>query len=279
MQSFAGKRAVITGGGSGIGREIARLLVSEGCSVSLCDVFDENLSETKRLCEANRRAEDVRVTTHLADVSDEAQMAGFRDEVAQQLETTSIDLLFNNAGIGGNTSILDDSVGARREWERTFNICWGGVYFGTRTFLPMLVRSREAHLVNMSSINGFWAMINPDQPRTAYSAAKFAIKGFTEALIGDLRVNAPHVNCSVVMPGHIGTPVVFNQLKIQTGQFASISAGTFAAQSEETVGGMATERARRYLEDAPTTAQEAAETILAGVRAKRWRILVGRDAV
>jgi hypothetical protein len=81
---------------------------------------------------------------------------------------------------------------ASDEWERTFNICWGGVYNCTRAFLPLLQHAEEGHIVNTSSINGFWASVGPRIPHTAYSAAKFAVKGFTEALITDLRINAPH---------------------------------------------------------------------------------------
>ena len=84
-------------------------------------------------------------------------------------------------------------------------MCWGGVYNGSRAFMPLLVASDEGHIVNTSSVNGFWAALGPGTPHTAYSAAKFAVKGFTEALIIDLRLNAPHVHASVVMPGHIGT--------------------------------------------------------------------------
>ena len=90
-----------------------------------------------------------------------------------------------------------------------FAVCWGGVYLGTRTFLPMLLASEAGHVVNTSSVNGFWATLG-GSAHTAYSAAKFAVKGFTEALITDFRVNAPHLRASVVMPGHIGTSIVFN---------------------------------------------------------------------
>ena len=79
------------------------------------------------------------------------------------------------------------------------------------------MKADEGHIVNTSSVNGFWASVGPDVTHTAYSAAKFAVKGFTEALITDLRLNAPHIKCSVVMPGHIGTSIVANSRKIQTG--------------------------------------------------------------
>ena len=80
---------------------------------------------------------------------------------------------------------------SRAEWERTFNVCWGGVYLGVRTFLPMLQAADEAHIVNTSSVNGFWASLGPNVSHTAYAAAKFAVKGFTEALITDLRAQRP----------------------------------------------------------------------------------------
>ena len=98
----------------------------------------------------------------------------------------------------------------RADWERTFGICWFGVYYGSRVFLPLLVASDDGYIVNTSSVNGFWACLGPDVPHTAYSAAKFAVKGFTEALTIDLRLNAPHVKAAVVMPGHVGTSIVIN---------------------------------------------------------------------
>src|ERR1700688_2302128 len=214
MKDFAGRIAVITGGGTGMGRELARQLVAESCNVAMCDISADAMAETRRLCEVERLPQGLRITTHIADVSIEDQLLRFRDEVVEQQATDRIHLLFNNAGIGGGGSLFTNS---REQWERTFNICWGGVYLGVRTFLPMLVKADEARIVNTSSVNGFWASIGPGVSHTAYSAAKFAGKGFTEALINDLRLNAPHVKCSVVMPGHIGTSIVSNTRKIQTG--------------------------------------------------------------
>src|SRR6266851_3281665 len=128
MKDFAGRIAVVTGGGSGMGRELVRQLVAEGCNVAMCDVFAAPMAETERLCEADRLPQGLRITTHIADVSDEAQVQRFRDEVAAQQETDKIHLLFNNAGIGGGGSLIASS---REEWEKTFNVCWGGVYHST----------------------------------------------------------------------------------------------------------------------------------------------------
>src|SRR5437868_4014160 len=213
MKDFAGRMAVVTGGGTGMGRELARQLIAEGCSVAMCDVSARNMAETVALCEADGVPQGARVTAHLADVSDETQLVRFREEARTQHDTDRLHLLFNNAGIGGGGSIVNDS---REEWERTFNVCWGGVYLGVRTFLPMLQAADEAHIVNTSSVNGFWASLGPNVSHTAYAAAKFAVKGYSEALITDLKLNAPHIKVSVVMPGHIGTAIVANSRKVLT---------------------------------------------------------------
>ena len=210
---FAGRTAVVTGGGSGMGRELVRQLVAEACNVAMCDVSPTGLAETQRLCEAAGLPQGLRVTTHIADVAERTQVERFRDEVADRHQIDKIHLLFNNAGISGGGSMVTNS---RDEWERTFNICWGGVYNCARAFLPMLQNAEEGHIVNTSSINGFWASVGPRIPHTAYSAAKFAVKGFTEALITDLRINAPHIKCSVVMPGQIGTSIRANTRKIHS---------------------------------------------------------------
>jgi NAD(P)-dependent dehydrogenase (short-subunit alcohol dehydrogenase family) len=290
MKDFAGKTAVITGGGTGMGRELARQLVAEGCNVAMCDVSARAMAETVRLIEADGRPQGTKVTTHLADVSLEAALIDFREELKAQQDTDRIHLLFNNAGIGGGGSMIADS---RAAWEKTFNVCWGGVYLGVRTFLPMLMAADEGHIINTSSVNGFWATIGPNTSHTAYAAAKFAVKGFTEALITDLRLTAPHIKCSVVMPGHIGTSIVANSRKVQAGADADeMSADELAAARgrmakagmdmsqvpDAAIQDMVAEAARRFLEDAPMTAADAAKVILDGVKAERWRILVGEDA-
>ena len=134
MKDFGGKLAVITGGGTGMGRELARQLIAEGCDVAMCDVSAENMAETVALCEAEAPQGRI-VTAHLCDVGDESQVLGFRDEVMDQHNRDHINLLFNNAGIAGGGSFVKDD---RDLWERTFNICWYGVYYCARAFLPRL---------------------------------------------------------------------------------------------------------------------------------------------
>jgi NAD(P)-dependent dehydrogenase (short-subunit alcohol dehydrogenase family) len=289
MKDFRDKIAVVTGGGTGMGRELARQLSAEGCHVAMCDVLSENMVESRRLCLAGAPA-GVRVTTHPCDVSKEAEMIAFRDAVMAEHRTDHINLLFNNAGIGGGGSFLTEE---RADWERTFDICWLGVYYGTRVFLPLLVAGDDGYVVNTSSVNGFWACLGPDTPHTAYSAAKFAVKGFTEALTIDLRLNAPHVKAAVVMPGHVGTSIVINSGKV-------LGKGGALDMSAKDVARLRGELVRRgfpvqdvpddqiraimeqigvgFRDNAPTTAAEAAKVILDGVRNEAWRILIGDDA-
>jgi len=159
--------------------------------------------------------------------------------------------------------------------------------------MPLLVASQDAHLINTSSVNGFWATLGPQSSHTAYSAAKFAVKGFSEALITDLANNAPHVKVSVVMPGHIGTSIAINSGRILNGRQADeLSDDDIVAMrkrwaslgmvnedtTDEQIRVLVGEMGRRFRDDAPTTAEQAASIILDGVREERWRILVGNDA-
>jgi len=285
VDSFAEKLAVVTGGGSGMGRELALQLVAMGCDVAICDVFPEGIAETKRRCLSQAR-QGTRVVTFPADVSIEDQVLAFVAAVKRDLDTDHIHFLFNNAGIGGGGGFVD---GDRAEWERTFSVCWYGVYYCTRAFLPLLKNADDGHIVNTSSVNGFWASIGSGRPHTAYCAAKFAVKGFTEALMTDLALNAPHIKCSVVMPGHIGTNIPTNSRKLLKGSETAIDVAAarkglaargvdVVAYSDDQIRARVEELERRFREDAPTSAAEAATIILNGVKAEKWRILVGKDA-
>jgi NAD(P)-dependent dehydrogenase (short-subunit alcohol dehydrogenase family) len=289
MDNFTGRIAVVTGGGTGMGRELVRQLAKEGCHVATCDVSETTVRETTTLALEDAPT-GTRVTSFVADVSDESQLVAFRDCVARDHSTSSINLLFNNAGIAGGGSFVDDE---RSSWERTFAIDWGGVYLGTRTFLPMLMAAKEGHIVNTSSINGIFASIGPSRPHTAYCAAKFAVRGFSEALITDLRVNAPHINVSVVMPGHVGTSIVINSgivhgkepddlttedlVKIRR-QLAQGGTPVDEVEDEDLRKGVAM-FGEAFRDLAPLSAASAATIILDGVRKNQWRILVGDDAV
>ena len=292
MDNFRSKIAVVTGGGAGMGRELCVQLVKEGCAVATCDVMMDNINETKALC--NEVDSDIEVTMHQCDVSREVDVNRLRDEVTAA-HGNAINLVFNNAGIGGGGTMTSEET--RDEWERTFDVCWYGVYYTCRAFMPHVIASDEGWLVNTSSINGFWASIGPNTPHTAYSAAKFAVKGFTEALITDLRLHAPHVGASVVMPGHIGTSIAINSgqilgrsvplewsddevKEVRAGMMES--SGTVAEDvmnlSDDQIREVMHQRQIDFRDKAPTSAAQAAAIILNDVKAGRWRILVGDDA-
>jgi NAD(P)-dependent dehydrogenase (short-subunit alcohol dehydrogenase family) len=294
MDTFTGKLAVVTGGGSGMGRELVRQLAAQGSSVAACDLNADAVTQTADLAQAGGPP-GIRVTGHVCDVSDESQVLRFRDELLEEHARDHVDLVFSNAGIGGGESF----IGSPREvWERTFAVDWWGVYYCARAFVPLLIASGDGVLVNTSSVNGFWASLGPGMPNTAYSAAKFAVKGFSEALIEDLRANAPQVRVAVVMPGHVGTDIIVNSLRarglpepermsdVQLAELIPLN-----VQAELIRGGVLAEGAspddlRRMLvrmnadfrDKAPLSAAQAATVILDGVRSGAWRILVGEDA-
>jgi NAD(P)-dependent dehydrogenase (short-subunit alcohol dehydrogenase family) len=288
MDSFEGKLAVVTGGGSGMGRELARQLAGQGCSVAACDWNAEGVAETAVLA-LTEAPDGVLVTGHPCDVSDEAQVLRFRDELLGQHASDHVDLVFSNAGIGGGGSFVSSS---REEWERTFAVDWWGVYYCARVFLPLLIASGDGVLVNTSSVNGLWATLGPGMPNTAYSTAKFAVRGFSEALIEDLRANAPGVRVAVVMPGHVGTDIIANTFRAHGADPAHLSgtaledARTALTGAGALAGGASDDDVRQFLvrastdfrDKAPLSAGAAAAIILDGVRSGAWRILVGEDA-
>jgi len=289
MKTFRGKLAVVTGGGTGMGRELTTQLAAEGCHVAICDVSAENMAETRQLA-GDVTVAGARVTTHVCDVSDERQVLAFCDAVVAEHRSDHVNLLFNNAGIGGGGSFV---TGDRAEWERTFNVCWYGVYYCTRAFLPLLVASDEGCIINTSSVNGFWASLGPSVSHTAYPAAKFAVKGFTEALITDLRLNAPHVKAVLVMPGHVGPSILFNSPKVLGKPDALNASGEDVAtvramlerrglptdaMTDDQLRAAMHQMAVAFRDNAPTSAAQAATTILEGVRTDTWRVLVGQDA-
>lgn len=291
MDTFAEKLAVVTGGGSGMGRELVIQLAAGGCSVATCDLNADGVAETVELAQAGM-LDGARVTGHRCDVSDEAQVLRFRDEVLEQHGCNHVDLVFNNAGIGGGESFVSSP---REVWERTFAVDWWGVYYCTRAFLPLLIASSEAVLVNTSSVAGFWAMLAPGVPNTAYSTAKFAVKGFSEALIEDLRINAPHVRVAVVMPGHVGTNIIANSSRVhglsEPGQMTDSELAAIRAElvrngmqaaadvpDDQLLGQVIQKMSDGFRDSAPVSAGAAATVILDAIRAGQWRILVGEDA-
>jgi NAD(P)-dependent dehydrogenase (short-subunit alcohol dehydrogenase family) len=210
------------------------------------------------------------------------------------LSSDHVDLVFSNAGIGGGESFISSP---REAWEHTFAVDWWGVCYCARAFLPLLIASGDGVLVSTSSVNGFWAALGP-VPNSAYSTAKFAVKGFTEALIVDLRSNAPQVRVVLVMPGHVGTDIIANSLRARgfpapeqmsdaqveelvprDAQAKLIEAGMLAeGTSTDDLRQMLVRANADFRDQAPVSAAEAATIILDGVRSGSWRILIGEDA-
>ena len=293
VDSLTGKLAVVTGGGSGIGRELVRQLAAQGCSVATCDVNAGTIAATAAAVWATAPP-GVQVTSHACDVSDEAQVQRFRDELLEQHASDHVDLVFSNAGVFGGASFVKDS---REEWERTFAINWWGVYFCARTFLPLLIASGDGVLVNIGSVAGFWPTAGDGLPITAYGTSEFAIKGFSEALVEDLRTNAPQVRVVVVMPGVVNTDIAENsrralglpawdelsdaellELLPENTRATLIEMGLLAEDFSADDLRQVIRRMKPELQDKGFNAAQAATGILDGVRSGAWRILVGDEA-
>ena len=249
FEKFENRIAVLTGGASGIGREILLQLVRRGTHVAVCDIDQGRLEATVRRARASNP--DVRVTAHLHDVSDEKSVARFVKEVVREHGGDAIHLIFNNAGVAGGGSFV---VGQRDEWERTFAVSWFGTYYCTRAFLPMLIAADQGVIVNTSSVSGMWASLGVGSPHTAYSSAKFAVRGFTESLLVDLRAYAPHVSAVLVIPGHV-----------RTGMPAPPRSWRRALNS-------------LFADYQPVSSKQAAEAILNAVSNGDWRVVIGQDA-
>ena len=293
MDWFTGKLAVVTGGGSGMGRELVRQLAARGCSVAACDVDAGAVAAAAAAARAGGPP-GVAVTGHACDVCDEAQVLRFRDELLGQHGAGHVDLVFANAGIGGGESFV---ASPREVWERTFAVDWWGVYYCARVFLPLLIASGDGVLVNTSSVNGLWAALGP-VPNSAYSTAKFAVRGFTEGLIVDLRANAPQVRVVLVMPGHVGTDIIANSWRArgfpapehmsdeQVQELIPPDVRATLTEAGALAEGASPSELRQLLvrgnadfrDKAPVTAKQAAGAILDGVRSGAWRILIGEDA-
>jgi NAD(P)-dependent dehydrogenase (short-subunit alcohol dehydrogenase family) len=243
---YKGKVAVITGAGSGIGRALAVELGKRGARLAISDVNDEGLAETVALCE-QAGAEGHKY--HL-DVADRQAVIAHSEEVMRDLG--SVNLVVNNAGVA-LMAMVEDMSWEDFDWLMAIN--FGGVVNGTKAFLPHLIASGDGHLVNVSSVFGFIGV--PTQ--SAYNAAKFAVRGFTEALRQEMLVLGHPVAVSCVHPGGIKTNIARD------------------ARSAKDLGDR-TERSKDFERAARTTPEKAAQIILRGVDRKKPRILVGPDA-
>jgi NAD(P)-dependent dehydrogenase (short-subunit alcohol dehydrogenase family) len=254
MTAISGSAAAVTGAASGIGRALALELAARGCDLALADRDEAGLQQLaaeigKEIGKGGTR----KVTTHRVDVGEPAQIQEFAQ--AAIAAHPSLNIVVNNAGVAllGAFNEVDQ---AQMEW--LININFWGVVHGTRAFLPHLSKQREAHIVNLSSIFGILAP--PGQ--TAYCAAKFAVRGFSESLRHELAMANSPVKLSVVHPGGVSTNIVRNS--------RSGSGITDNARRAESID--------RFDAIAKTTPPVAAQRIILGIEKNQPRILIGNDA-
>ncbi|MDV6012906.1 SDR family NAD(P)-dependent oxidoreductase [Haloechinothrix sp. LS1_15] len=245
MKEFSTKVAVVTGAGSGIGRALAVRLATQGARLALSDVNAVAVASTAALCEK----EGATVRHDVLDVADRAAMNAYAGEVAAEFGT--VNLVVNNAGVALTANVAEMSWDDL-DWIVGINF-WGVVH-GTKAFLPHLIASGDGHLVNVSSVFGLIAV--PSQ--SAYNATKFAVRGFTEALRQEMRLDKHPVGVSCVHPGGIKTNI---------------------ARNARAADGLDTDELSALFDRIARTSPEgAADRILRGVRRNQAKILVGPDA-
>ncbi|MGH1350467.1 MAG: SDR family NAD(P)-dependent oxidoreductase [Methyloligellaceae bacterium] len=246
LMQLKDKTAVVTGAASGIGRATAISLAKRGCHVALADINAEGLNETVKLLSSY----PIKVSSHILDVSNPAAIKAFPSQILA--EHPEIDILVNNAGVsaGGTFEMVSEE-----DFEWVININFWGVVHMTRAFLPILKRSTEARLVNVSSIFGIIA----PPGHTAYAASKFAVRGFSQSLRHELLDT--NVGVTVVHPGGVASSIADN---------ARIPSGA----TEEMIA-----EAKAEAKDKLTLSPEAAgETLVQGIEQRKARVLIGKDA-
>jgi NAD(P)-dependent dehydrogenase (short-subunit alcohol dehydrogenase family) len=243
---FAGRTCVITGAGSGIGRALSLSLAAQGARLALSDINLAAVEETAARATAAGAAE---VRAYALDVADRSAHLASAEAVIARFGT--IHLVINNAGVAVSKNVLDMPL---EDFEWLMGINFWGVIYGTYAYLPALIASGDGHLVNISSLFGLLAV--PTQ--SAYNAAKFAVRGFTEAVRQEMLVAKEPVQVHCVHPGGVKTNI--------------------ARSARAQPGVSAEEMGRRFEKIAQLTPEQAAAIILRGVRRGSPRILVGKDA-
>lgn len=249
MKSLQGRVAAITGAGSGIGRALAAELAAKGCHLALSDIDKAGLEETVELIE---RA-GLRVTDHAVDVADREAMEDWAQQVVDH--HGFVNLIVNNAGVALGSTVEAMSY---EDFEWLMGINFWGVVHGTKAFLPHLKAAGEGHIVNISSVFGLIGI--PSQ--SAYNAAKFGVRGFTEALRIELDLDGGGVSCTTIHPGGIKTNIARN---------ARFDASVEALGQDPAKAVAASERA--FL----TSPERAARVIVSAIEANRRRAMIGPD--
>ena len=246
MSEFRGRVAVVTGAGSGIGRALALELASRGARLALSDVDSVGLAATVAAVE--QRGGEVR-SDHL-DVSERGSVLDYAETVRRHFGV--VNQVYNNAGIAFHGDVEKTEF---KDLERVIDVDFWGVVNGTKAFLPHLVESGDGHVVNVSSLFGLLSI--PSQ--SAYNAAKFAVRDFTEALRQEMLIARHPVHVTCVHPGGIKTAIARN---------ATVAEG----QDQKSVAEFFDRRL------AKTTPEQAALVILRGVEKNKARVLIGNDA-
>jgi butyryl-CoA dehydrogenase len=250
MKDFRGRVAAITGAGSGIGRALANALARQGAHLALSDIDDAGLAETVVQCEGL----GVKITSEHVDVADRCAVYAWADCVVA--EHGHVNLIINNAGVALGATVESMSY---EDFEWLMRINFWGVVYGTKAFLPYLRQSGEGHVVNLSSVFGLISV--PSQ--SAYNAAKFAVRGFTDTLRMELAIENTNVSVTTVHPGGIKTNIARN---------ARLD------PSIREVGEDPAKAAKQFERAFITSPERAAEQILTAVRRDRRRALIGPDA-
>jgi len=246
MKNLKNKVAAITGAGSGIGRMLALGLAAESCHLAISDVNAAGLKETEKLI-----GKVVKVSTHIVDVSRQDQVIRFAKEAVER--HGGIDIIINNAGVALGDFLETVPI---EDFEWLMGINFWGVVYGTMAFLPYLRKRPEGHIVNISSINGI--VSNPNNG--PYSASKYAVRGYTETLIQEMKGTSIGVSC--VHPGGIKTNIAKNTKVNKT--YYSISSKQAAELYDKEVF--------------RTTAERAARVIINGIKRNQQRVMIGYDA-
>jgi short-subunit dehydrogenase len=250
MKNFTDRVVAITGAASGIGRALSIDLASRGAHLALADIDSVGLAETVGMCEGH----GVKVTSAAVDVADRAAVFAWAHTVVDA--HGSVNMIINNAGVNLAATAAEQSID---DFEWVMNIDFWGVVHGTQAFLPHLRDADEGHVVNISSIFGLVSV--PGQ--SAYNAAKFAVRGFTDALRMELEIEGSNVSVTTIHPGGVKTNIMNSGRRDDTLQTIGQDPATMQSEFDKLT---------------LSSPEKAARQILKAVERNRRRALIGPDA-